>query len=189
MKKILDLSLVLLLLMSCTQCTHKSKPSTGQESLADSMGVGLSGDTAVYGICGEETAMHTLQLITNTGDTLNYMVYDNDDAPSTVKGGLLVGDRLSVQGYKNADGEWTAQQVVNISSLIGKWTSLDKNFEIEEGGTVKSYVKAESHPWTSWKMYNGNIILNTDTFAINELGNDSLYLENKVGIFAYKRQK
>lgn len=189
MKKLLDLSLILVVLVCCTQCVRKPGPSGAKEPEADSVGVGLDGDTAVYGICGEETAMHTLQLITNTGDTLTYMVYDNDDAPSMVKGGLLVGDRLSVQGYRDADGEWIAQQVVNLSSLVGKWTSLDKNFEIEEGGTVKSYVKAENHPWTLWKMYNGQIILNTDTFAINELGNDSLYLENKVGIFAYKRQK
>ncbi|MCI6501208.1 MAG: lipocalin family protein, partial [Prevotella sp.] len=31
------------------------------------------------------------------------------------------------------------------------------------------------------------IILNTDTFLIDVLGPDSLYLENDNGIFAYKR--
>ena len=68
-------------------------------------------------------------------------------------------------------------------------SSIDKDFEIQEGGTVKSLVQAESHPWTSWKVVNGNLVFNTDTFTVNGLGADSLYIENKQGIFVYKRTK
>ena len=82
-----------------------------------------------------------------------------------------------------------AKKVINLTTLQGKWTSLDKNFEILEGGTVKSNVQAEKNPWTSWKILNGQLVLNADTFSIDRLGGDSLYLENRQGIFVYTRQK
>ena len=72
---------------------------------------------------------------------------------------------------------------------MGHWTSIDRNFEIEEGGTVRSSVKAETNPWTSWKILNGQLLLNRDTFDITSLGADSLYIENRNGIFVFKRQK
>ena len=101
---------------------------------------------------------------------------------------MLVGDRMAVIGYKNQYGEMLASKVVNITTLQGRWTSIDKNFEIQEGGIVASSVKAESHPWTSWKICNCKLILNSDTFEIDNLGADSLYLENHHGIYAFKRQ-
>lgn len=100
----------------------------------------------------------------------------------------MAGDRMAVVGTM-MDGERVATKVINVTTLLGKWVSIDKNFEIEEGGTVKSNVKAETKSWTSWKIFNGHLLLNTDTFDINSLGADSLYLENKDGIFVYKRQQ
>lgn len=144
-------------------------------------------DTTIYGTCGEGTAMHTLELITDAGDTLQYMIGENSEGQQDVQGGLLVGDRLAVIAGTGVDGEKTAQKVINLTTLLGKWVSLDKNFEILEDGVVKSNVKAETNPWTSWKILNGQLLLNKDTFDINALGKDSLYLENKQGIFVYKR--
>lgn len=82
-----------------------------------------------------------------------------------------------------------ASKIINLTSLLGKWTSLDKNFDILEGGEVRNNVKAETNPWTSWKILNGNLLLNTDTFAIDKLGPDSLLLENAKGIYVFKRQE
>lgn len=144
-------------------------------------------DSTVYGICGENTAMHTLELITDAGDTLQYMYGEDDGSP--VVGGLLAGDRIAVVPGPVVDGDKTAKKIINLTTLLGKWTSLDKNFEIEEGGVVESHVEAEKNPWTSWKILNGKLILNRDTFEIDNLGSDSLYLENKDGIFVYKRVK
>lgn len=151
-------------------------------------------DSTVYGTCGEGTTMHSLQLITDAGDTLQYLIGEsmNDgeayvDDFDPVLGGLLAGDRLAVIEGKEADGEKTAQRVINLTTLLGKWVSLDKNFEILEGGVVKSNLQAESKPWTSWKILNGKLLLNKDTFNINSLGRDSLYLESTQGIFTYKR--
>ena len=146
-------------------------------------------DSTAYGICGEGTAMHTLELVTDAGDTLSYMIADGEaDMDPVVLGGLLVGDRMAVTAC-NVDGELIATKIINLTTLLGKWTSIDKNFDIEEGGVVRSNVKAETRPWTSWKILNGNLLLNKDTFMIDGLGADSLYLENKTGIFAFKRVK
>ena len=170
--------------VAMTGCRNKSQRSTSDSAVASEPQVA---DSTVYGVCGENTAMHTLSLITDAGDTLEYILDDNDENP--VVGGLLAGDRLAVVEGPETDGEKTAKKVINLTTLLGKWTSLDKNFEIQEGGTVKSYVEAEKNPWTSWKILNGKLVLNRDTFDIDNLGSDSLYLENNNGIFVYKRAK
>ena len=49
-------------------------------------------------------------------------------------------------------------------------------------------MQNESNPYTEWKILNGKLVLSKDTFNILSIGNDSLYLENEKGIYAYKRQ-
>lgn len=173
----------LFVLASCHDTAKKTEVA-GQDSVevADTIA-----DSTVYGTCGEGTTMHALELITDAGDTLQYLIDEDEEAHETVLGGLLAGDRLAVTEGDEADGEKTASRVINLTTLLGKWVSLDKNFEILEGGVVKSHVQAESKPWTSWKILNGQLLLNRDTFTINSLGKDSLYLENSRGIFTYKR--
>ena len=129
----------------------------------DSVDVEADNDSTIYGVCGEGTSMHSLQLIADNGDTLD--VFVDDEEPGV------------------------AQRVINLTSLLGKWTSIDKNFEIVEGGDIVNNVKAEVNPWTSWKIVNGKLLLNTDTFAIDNLGPDSLLLENHKGIYVFKRQQ
>ena len=154
-------------------------------------------DSTVYGVCGDGTSMHSLQLVTDAGDTLTYTILDSEadldgevsgGIVSNVEGGLMAGDKVAVTGLK-VDGELIANRVINVTSLLGHWTSLDKNFEIEEGGTVRSSLKAETNPWTSWKILNGQLLLNRDTFDITSLGADSLYIENQKGIYMFKRRK
>ena len=72
--------------------------------------------------------------------------------------------------------------------LQGRWTSLDKNFTINEDGSIESNIQAESKPYTAWTICNARLILNTDTFDVLSLGADSLELESAKGIFVYKRQ-
>lgn len=181
-------SAMLVLLAGCAQ--KKEKPQAvadNREEVADS---------TVYGVCGDGTSMHSLELVTDAGDTLTYTILDSEfDESGTqegmvshVEGGLMCGDKVAVTGQK-VDGELIADRVINVTSLLGHWTSIDRNFEIEEGGTVRSNVKAETNPWTSWKILNGQLLLNRDTFDITSLGADSLYIENQKGIFIFKRQK
>lgn len=183
-------SLMLLVLAGCN--SKKEKPNLQANDVEE------VADSTVYGVCGEGTSMHSLELITDTGDTLTYTILDAEAdmdgmvtggcLVSHVEGGLMAGDKVAVTGQK-VDGELIADKVINVTSLLGHWTSIDKNFEIEEGGTVRSSVKAESNPWTSWKILNGRLLLNRDTFNINSLGADSLYIENDKGIYTFKRQK
>lgn len=183
-------SLMLLVLAGCN--SKKEKPNLQANDVEE------VADSTVYGVCGEGTSMHSLELITDTGDTLTYTILDAEadmdgmvtggGMVSHVEGGLMAGDKVAVTGQK-VDGELIADKVINVTSLLGHWTSIDKNFEIEEGGTVRSSVKAESNPWTSWKILNGRLLLNRDTFNINSLGADSLYIENDKGIYTFKRQK
>ena len=155
-------------------------------------------DSTVYGVCGSGTSMHSLELVTDAGDTLTYIILDSEadmdggetkGVVSNVEGGFMAGDKMAVTGMETVEGELVATRVINVTSLLGHWTSNDRNFVIEEGGTVHSEVKAETNPWTLWKILNGQLLLNRDTFDITSLSSDSLYLENPKGIYTYKRQK
>ncbi|MCH4147269.1 MAG: lipocalin family protein [Prevotella sp.] len=189
MKGINYLFVLFLVAIALGSCSGNKTANKVKDSDSLEAGKNAIPDSTVYGVCGDGTAMHTLQLVTDAGDTLTYLMLEEESNENPVVGGLLAGDRLAVVGYKNADKELIVNKVVNLTTLLGKWMSIDKNFEIQEGGVVKSNVKAETNPWTSWKIYNCQLLLNKDTFNIDELGADSLYLENEQGIFTYKRQK
>lgn len=180
---------LMFVLVGCNQKKEKTQVAVNHtEETADS---------TVYGVCGGGTSMHSLELVTDAGDTLVYAILDAEadydgggtaGAVSHVEGGLMAGDKVAVTGQR-VDGELIADRVINITSLLGHWTSIDRNFEIEEGGTVRSNVQAETNPWTSWKILNGQLLLNRDTFDISSLGADSLYIENGKGIYTFKRVK
>ena len=178
-----------LVLLSCLMACNGNKQKNTDNSAATD--TATAADSTLYGICGEGTAMHTLQLITLTGATLNLSLLpdDDDDADTraTVNGGLMCGDHLAVLATTTADGP-IATKVINLTSLMGRWTSISRNFVIEEGGFVTSDIKAETRPYTSWKIFNGQLLLGRDTFNIVTLGPDSLAIENHNGIYLYKRQ-
>ncbi|MBR4924448.1 MAG: hypothetical protein IKZ61_01720 [Prevotella sp.] len=187
MRKLLFISLAAILVMMVASCDDKKTGNIfgGADSLLiDSTS---EQDSSLYGRCGDGCAMNTLQLITDKGDTLE-LNYDPDAEKSPVQGGVAVGDRVAVQLGKDAYGTTIAASVINLTTLLGTWQSLDRKFEVKEGGVVETVVN-EQKPYTSWKIVNGKLVLSTDTFSIYELGADSLYLENDVGIFAYKRVK
>ena len=150
----------------------------------DTLNAGVA-DSTIYGKCGEGSMMHTLELVTDEGKTLTFTI--DEENGSDVQGGMMSGDRMAVTYYKTAD-ENIAHKVINLTTLLGRWTSLDKNFTINEDGSIDSNVPAESKPYTAWAICNAKLILNTDTFEILTLGADSLELESAKGIFVYKRQ-
>lgn len=188
MKKTYLLLVVAVVIIAITACNNKKAQKT-EDNQPELKTEATVADSTVYGVCGDGTMMNTLELITDAGDTVSYALTEDELGNQPVVGGLLAGDRLAVVEGQPIDGEKSAKKVINLTTLSGKWTSLDKNFEILEGGEVKSNVEAEKNPWTSWKILNGKLLLNRDTFDIDNLGSDSLYLENKEGIFVYKRAK
>ncbi len=183
--KIFNFTLLFFCILIIAGCNEKKKNMPVINVLSDT----TETDTTVYGRCGDGTAMHTLELITDRGDTIVYTL-EGTDTCANVQGGLFVGDRMAVIGkhVKGLNEEMFAKKIINLTSLIGTWSSLDKKFEIVEGGTVVSNT-GEPKPYTEWKILNGRLILTPDTFDIYQLGPDSLYLECKDGIYGYKRVK
>lgn len=177
--------LLLLCAMIIAGCNNNKKNTPIIEFVEDSTVV----DSTVYGRCGDGTAMHTLELVTDKGDTIVYTL-EGTDTCSNVQGGLFVGDRIAVIGerVKGLNEDMFAKKVINLTSLLGVWSSLDRKFEIVEGGAVVSDT-GEPKPYTEWKILNGKLILSSDTFDIYTLGPDSLYLENNDGIYGYMRMQ
>jgi len=169
-------------IFAVTGCENKKTAASSDNT--DSVEV-VTPDSAVYGIIGEGTSMHVLELITDDGKTQTYSI--SQDSLSDVQGGIFAGDKVSITTRPGSDSDLEVAKLLNLTSLLGKWTSLDRNFEIKEDGVVTSSVKAESHPYTRWSVANGNLILNADTFNVLLLGPDSMSIENKEGIFVYKR--
>ncbi len=183
MKRSFGFIALLALVLVVAGCGGKKKtsPSVNLKIVEDSAVV----DTTLYGVCGEGTSMNSLELVTDKGETLVFTMQGADTC-SNVYGGLLAGDRLAVLACKTADGENFAQTVINLTSLMGKWSSIDRSFTIEEGGVVEG-DNQESKAYVEWRILNGKLVLSSDTFSIFSLGPDSLLLENGNGIYAYKR--
>lgn len=183
MKNIFYASLVMLATVFMASCNSKKSNTLADKT--DTESENTECDSTVYGICGDGTSMNSLQLITDKGDTLTYTMIDADEE-TNVKGGLLSGDHLAVTAVKTEDGEMFAQSVINLTSLLGKWSSIDRSFTIKEGGTVDG-DNQEPRPYVDWRILNGKLLLSADTFSIYSLGPDSLLLENRDGIYSYKR--
>lgn len=183
MKHIISFVIVMAFVALSVSCNSKKGGTDTSSSVTEQ--VETEADSTIYGSCGEGTSMNSLQLITEKGDTLNFTMV-SEDTSSVVLGGLLAGDRLAVVACKTADGEQFAKTVINITSLMGKWSSIDRSFTIEDGGVVEG-DNQEPKPYVDWRILNGKLILTSDTFSVYALGPDSLLLENNNGIYAYKR--
>ena len=173
---------ILAVAISCKDNKPKSVMSQSGE-VEDSVS---TNDSTIYGTM-VDGGMNSIILLTDNGDTLEYLV-NPDDTLEVVKGGKINGDRFAIIGYKEY-GDNFMRSAINLTSLLGNWSSLDRNFEIKEGGTVTSSLQSEKNPWTAWKIWNGKLILSKDTFDVENLGADTLSLENKAGIFVFTKGK
>lgn len=116
-------------------------------------------DKTLYGLCGEGTAMNTLQLLRDNGDTL-VMSITNAIESGQVFGGLMVGDRIAV--LPNATGS-EAVIVINQNTLLGDWVmpnpidgSSEVGIRIKEGGVAES-IEQSSIIYKTWKIFNGRL--------------------------------
>ena len=182
MKKLVLLGVAALVFWACSD----SKKTNSPQILTPDSAEGVA-DTTFYGVCGEGTTMNTLELKGDDGHVHTFLI-DAEDSISPVRGGLLAGDRMAVIGEVRY-GDSIATKVINITTLMGKWVSIDRNFEMLDDGKVNTNVKDETNPWTSWRISNGQLIFNRDTFDLMSLGGDSLYLESADGIYGFKRMK
>ena len=188
--KITKITFVAALALMAVGCTDKKEANI---PVIKETKAAAQGDETKFGECVNATS-HSFQLVQIDGDTLDFIVEEQYLSPEdslvvgdVVCGGLYDGNKMAVMATPGEEG-LVVRKAINVTSLMGRWTSLDKNFEIKDGGVVESHVQNESNPYTEWKILNGKLVLSKDTFNILSIGNDSLYLENEKGIYAYKRQ-
>ncbi|MBR0180839.1 MAG: hypothetical protein IJQ04_04145 [Prevotella sp.] len=149
----------------------------------DSTNVYIPQDQTIYGICGNGTAMNTLQLLTDNGDTLsldltkaqeNYQVF----------GGLQAGDRMAVLPNKS---KTEAVIVINQNTLLGDWVmpnpidgSSEVGIRIKEGGIAES-IDQSSIIYKTWKIFNGKLEILSQREGGGDMEEVALYELIKLG--------
>lgn len=181
---------------SCGNKTEKVPFDNG-----DSVNAAMA-DPTMFGVCGVETSMNTLQLITDTGDTLQLdlsAARDNEQ----VFGGLQVGDRMAVIAN---DNRTEAVMVINQAALLGNWVmpnpidgSDEVGISIKEGGIAES-IEQSSIIYKTWKLTRGKLEIvlireggteeeETYFYDLVKLSPDSLIYKDSEDTFEYSRQK
>ena len=127
-------------------------------------------DQTIYGLCGNGTAMNTLQLLTDNGDTLN-LDMTNAQENGQVFGGLQAGDRMAVLPNK---AKTEAVIVINQNTLLGDWVmpnpidgSSEVGIRIKEGGIAES-IEQSVIVYRTWKIINGDL----EILLVREGGGD-----------------
>lgn len=159
-------------------------------------------DPTLFGVCGVETTMNTLQLITDTGDTLHLDLTPARDK-GQVFGGMHVGDRMAVIAN---DEHSMAILVVNQAALLGNWVMpnpIDGSDEvgicIKEGGIAES-IEQSGIIYKTWKLTRGKLEIvlvreggteeeETYLYDIVKVTPDSLVFKDVDDTFEYCRQK
>ena len=159
MKKILLWAVAVLIATTFTQCGNKAQQSAEVSVEETESNVAGDENVMVYGICGEASAMNTLQLITDTGDTLNLSI-ENAKEENQVFGGYSVGDKMAV--YMKKDSEQPLM-VVNETTLMGNWImpnpidgSYNLGIMIKDGGIAES-INQPTIIYKTWRIVGGKL--------------------------------
>ena len=190
------LSALIVLFGSCGNSSQKVAFDSGDSAYS------AKADPTLFGVCGVETSMNTLQLITDTGDTLMLdltVARDKDQ----VFGGLQVGDRMAVIANDEHTG---AIMVVNQAALLGNWVmpnpidgSDEVGISIKEGGIAES-IEQSAIIYKTWKLTRGKLEIvlvreggteeeETYLYDIVKVTPDSLVFKDAEDTFEYSRQK
>jgi hypothetical protein len=190
------LSALIVLFGSCGNRSQKVPFDNGDSAYS------AKADPTLFGVCGVETSMNTLQLITDTGDTLMLdltVARDKDQ----IFGGLHVGDRMAVI----ANNEHTeAAMVVNQAALLGNWVmpnpidgSDEVGITIKEGGIAES-IEQSAVIYKTWKLTRCKLEIvlvreggteeeETYLYDIVKVTPDSLVFKDADDTYEYSRQK
>lgn len=188
MKKATLLACLLTAVLFIASCNNKKADKPAANADMPQQEEAAAADSTVYGEC-LEGSMHRVLVKMDNGRVMAF-TKDLDDSVSVVFGGVLIGDDMAVTYYVDkANADTVATRIINLTTLRAHWQSLDRDFELEKGGAIKSNQPNETNPWTSWRILNGRLLLNKDTFDITMLSADSLYLENDNGIWEFSRVK
>ena len=181
-------------------CGKKGKTEPGQVTSDSSAVYSVPRDSMIYGICGDGSAMNTLQLITDVGDTMTLSIAEANDK-GLCYGGLQSGDRMAVM----LKDKTTAKLVINQSAMLGDWVmpnpldgSSEMGIRIKEGGIAES-IDQPTMIYRSWRLYNGKLeivairegggdMMETNLYDIVAIGPDTLIFKDSEETFEYSRQ-
>lgn len=201
MKKLMFLALGAIVGLSFSACGNKQNQNTTYEdtTLIDSSKIK---DVTIFGLCGEGSAMSTLELMTDMGDTLHLSLEDAKEN-NQVFGSYAPGDRMAVvisPDYKNV------KTVINESVLMGNWMmpnpidgSSEVGIRIKDGGIAES-IEQSSIIYKTWKIVDGKLEITlvregggdeeeTNWYTIDKLDGDSLIYHFEDEVFEYSRAK
>lgn len=202
MKKLVYLALGAIAGMSFTACGNKQQQQTTVTTDTTVVDSSKIKDLTIFGLCGENAAMNSLQLVTDMGDTLNLNIEEAREN-NQVMGNYAPGDRLAIlvsPDYKRV------KTVINESVLMGTWMmpnpidgSDEVGISIKDGGIAES-VRQTSNIYRTWKIIDGKLELNlvregggdqeeTSWYTIDKLDADSLIFHNEEDQFEYGRAK
>ena len=201
MKKIaIVMTLVAAVVITMSSCGGKSQPVPFDNG--DSTDMSAMQDPTIYGVCGEGTAMNTLQVINDLGDTIQLdITYARDN--NQMFGGLHAGDRMAV--IPNAK-KTEALIVINQAALLGNWVmpnpldgSDEVGFRIKEGGIVEG-IEQTTLTYKTWRLVRGKLEIvdvregageeeEVTLYNLVRLTPDSLILKDNEDIYEYGRQQ
>ena len=185
-------------LFSCGNKTDRQAPKDSTDVVENA----INKELTVFGMCGEASAMNTLQLITDSGDTLSLSVNEAKEN-NNVFGGYGIGDRMAV--LLN-DDKTEAKQVINETTLLGNWTMPDPfdgssivGIALKDGGIAES-IDMANIVYKAWRITNGRLELTLmreggseedeiELYDIKKLDADSLVSGQDEDIFEYCRQQ
>lgn len=159
-------------------------------------------DPTIYGICGDGSAMNTLQIVTDLGDTILLdIAYANEN--KQVFGGIQAGDRMAVvPNSKNTE----ALIVINQAALLGNWVmpnpldgSDEVGFRIKEGGILEG-IEQSSLAYKTWRLVRGKLEIisvregageeeEVSLYDLVKLAPDSLIIKDSEDTYEYGRQQ
>ncbi len=199
MKKFSVIMIVAMAIMAMASCGSKTQQVPFDNG--DSADI-ANKDSTIYGVCGEATTMHQLQMITDTGDSLTLDLTMAQEK-GKVFGGLQVGDRMAVIPYKDMK---SARFVLNQSALLGNWVmpnpidgSDEVGIRIKEGGIAES-IELTTLTYKTWRLVRGQLEIvlvreggsgedEINIYDIMKLEPDTLVYKDKDETFEYSRQK
>ena len=202
MKKIsIVMTLVAAVVMTMSSCGGKTQPVPFDDG-TDSASMSALQDPTIYGVCGEGTAMNTLQIVTDLGDTIQLDI-TNARENNQVFGGLQAGDRMAVVPD---DTKKEALIVINQVALLGNWVmpnpldgSDEVGISIKEGGVVDG-IEQSTITYKTWRLVRGKLELysvregagdeeEVILYDIVKLAPDSLILKDNEDTYEYGRQQ
>ena len=149
-----------LMIISCGGGNQQAQQNVEDDE--DSTDVYVPRDQTIYGICGNGTAMNTLQLLTDNGDTLSLDLIKAQEN-NQVFGGLQAGDRMAVLPNKgkteaviviNQNTLWVTGLCLILSMAVLKLVSeLRKVVSLRALTRVASSTRPGRYSMVSWRSF------------------------------------